>query len=508
MKKNLTWLAGAGAALASVAACLVIFSNRGPDLEALAKDYKEADMFWTVKDFPPASEVSDSENAAPVISKAMEVWPRMRGAMEFGFRFEPKTKEEADEVLERMSNLKPSLEIALQASQMKGYSLGWDWDKDMNKVVPELQSLRLIVRALCQKSQALLVVEKTDEALESWEAALRLTLLARTIPDSSAALLASSMSASVSRTAVKAMDRRPNDARLIDALAKGLTQLDNEPDWRLIIKADGYAYLATLRNSVNTDDAAGRLQPDFQEPESQKKPLVREGIPAASDLKEMTGGVLKAYAQLGEAISSEKTTLPDAILLAEKLEDQAGSGGTSRSLSSLSRSLRRIGAGMGHARAAHVLAVVLKERSGGKKDLADLEDVPGGPWLDPLSGLPLKFSNRKEMVKIWSIGANLSDDGGLSREEASAAMQDSLTETGRPMAYDEVAANPISLPQPKAPPQTGNPHVQWLETKGSGPAVINKKAVRSQAMMVDSAMGAFAPGHLGVRRTTGLEGSL
>lgn len=508
MKKKLTWAAGTAAVLASAAACLVIFSTRGPDLEALAKEYKGADMFWTVKDFPPAPEVSDSDNAAPLLRKAVELWPRMRGAMEFGFRFEPKNKEEAEELLGRMDNLNPSLELAQKASLKKAYSPGWDWDQDLNKVVPEMQSLRLIVRALCQKSQALLVMGNLNDALEAWQSALRLTLLARTVPDSSASLLASSMAASVGRAAVKALDLRPTDGRLTKGLVEGLKQLDSDSDWRLIIKTDGYAYLATLRNSVNVGDAAARLQTDFYEPDSQKKPLVRDGIPAAPDLKVMTGGVFEAYAQMGEAVSSEKATLPDAILLAEKLEDEAGSGGTTRSLSSLSRSLRRIAAGMGYVRAAHALAVILHERSKGNNKIAGLDDVPGGPWLDPLSGMPLKASFRKERVKIWSIGANMADDGGLSREEASAAMQDSVPDPRWMMAYDEVVANPFSLPQPKAPPQTGNPHVQWLETKGSGPAVINKKAVRSQAMMVDSDMGAFAPGHLGVRRTTGLEGSL
>lgn len=508
MKKNLTWAALAAAVLASAAACLVIFSNRGPDLEALAKEYKEADMFWTAKDFPPAPAVKESENAAPLVRKAVEVWPRMRGSMEFGFRFEPKNKEEAEELLERMSNLKPSLDIAKKASLKKAYNPGWDWDKDLNKVIPELQSLRHMVRALCQESQALVAAEKTSEAIESWESALRLTLLARTIPDSSASLLASSMSASVSRAAVKAMDRSPKDTRLLASLVEGLRQLDSEPDWRLAIKADGYAYLATLRNSVNSEDAAARLQPDFQEPESHKRPLVREGIPSVPSLREMTGGVLKAYAALGAAVASPKTTLPDAILLAEKIEDEAGSGGATRSLSSLSRSLRRIGANMGHAKAAYALAQILTLQTREDGKLAGLDDVPGGPWLDPLSGMPLKSSFRKERVKIWSIGANLSDDGGLSREEASAAMQDSQIDPTKALAYDEVAANPFSLPQPKAAASTGNPHVQWLETKGNGPAVINKKAVRSQVMMVDSALGAFAPGHLGIRRTTGLEGSL
>lgn len=507
MSKKLTWVAGIGAALASGVAVAVIFADRGPNVEALAKKYQATGMPWTAKDLPDLGEVTDSENAAPLIRESMAVWPRMRGSMEFSFRSDPKDKEEAEAILERMKNLEPSLALAKQASEKPYYDPGWDWDIDLNKVVPELQGIRLMVRALCQKGDALLTVGEDKKAMEAWKSALNLTLLSRSLPDSSAALLASTMSASVSRAAVRAMDRKPKDNSLLAELVSGLKKLDAEPDWRTAVKADGYAYLATLRNSVNVEDAAGRLQPEYAVPEGQKTILVREGIPASPDLKEMTAGVLATYAELGAALDSNTVALPDFILLTEKLEDDAGSGGESRSLSSLSRTLRRIGASMGHAKAALALALIMQQKAEGGEEVKNLDSLAGGPWLDPLSGLPLKISYRPERIKIWSIGANLADDGGLSRDEASAASQNSQTDHIQARAYDEVAAFPFSLPQPKAD-QRSNPHVQWLDATKGGPAVLNIKSVRSQAMMVDSAMGAHAPGPLGLRRTTGLEGSL
>lgn len=503
MKKKLTWLAGAGAALASVAAVAVIFSNRGPDLEALAKEYQAAGMPWTTKDLPVPKDVNEGDNAAPLIRKAIEAWPRMRGQMEFGTRTLPESKKDAEAVLARLANLKSSLSLAIEAGGKPAYEPGWDWDRDLNKVVPELQSVRLMVRALCQRSDAYIAAGNIEEGMRDWKAALNLTLLSRTLPDSSAALLASSMSASVSRAAVRAIDREPKDIDLLNEVVSGLKKLDSGPDWRMAVKSDGYAYIATLRNSREPNEAASRLHPDFA---GTQAVLVREGMPKSPKLAEMTGGVLKAFAKLGTAIESDASGLADVMLLAEQVEDEAGSGEDVRSPSSLSRSLRRIGASMGHAKAAYALALLVKNRADGGEEIKDLADLAGGPWLDPLSGLPLKFSYRKERIKIWSIGANLADDGGLSREEAMASTQTPLTDHAGARAFDEVAAFPHRLPQPDQK-SSSDPHVTMLDTKNGGPAMLSRKP-RLQVMTLEPLIGAHSPGHLGIRRRIDLSGEL
>ncbi len=510
MNKKMAWLAAGGGVFVSAAALAVFLSSRGSGLEALAKEYRTSGMPWTIADFSPAkkTEIPDSENAAFLIRKAMKAWPRTSGVMQPVDRSEPKNKKEAQELLDKAENLLPALKLAMEASRKPHYEPGWDWDRDLNKVVPEVHSMWLMVTALCQRSGALLTLGKTDEALEAWQAALNLTLLARTVTDSSASLLASAMSASTSGTAVKALSRAPKNKEVLKTIVEGLERLDEEPDWHMTVKTDGYAYLAVFRSSRDRDDAAARLQAGYKE--DPKSSLDRNGIPSSPGVEEMTSGFLKAYAKLGRALKSENASLADMILLAEKLEDEAGSGGSRRSPSSLSRSLRRIGASMGHAKSARALALVLSEKLLMDRDVRSLDQLRGDSWIDPLSGLPLKFTHHNGKVKVWSIGANLADEGGLTREESRAAARYQSSSAFTLMSFDEVAAFPdLSLAPGRlvvAPPSAFSDSSS-LSDGDDATVSMAFGAGRSIITAAGTGYRGYAPGYLGVRRSTGLEGA-
>lgn len=486
-----------GAAALSLGLLWGCSSHNVVSADAVQK-YQSAGMAWSRADIEKSVAVKPEDNAGPLLEKAYAAWGKAKKGPEPVLSPYPLKASEAGDVLARLEPFAGSLELAQKASMLKAYDPGWDPDVDYGMVVPELLSLRSLVRGLCLRSEARIVAGQTQEGLNDWSAAVRLTLLARTLPDAFALVHSAGYSLTASRTAVKLAQAAGKEVSVINKLAEGLKLLNEEPDWRSMIRMDGYATLTVMRNAETEQDAQAKLWMVFKKDDPFRTKVVREGAPNSKELNKAFGEVLDFYTKVCSSVASPNSRLEDVISHARDLEVKSAGDENSLGSAFLSQSLSRIAAAMGHARAALAVISLKQLQLSSGSPPSSLAVLDKQISTDPLTGQPLGASFGGGRLKVWSVGADFVNDGGTSRIDY---MSSSAQSRRSGIGFDETA----ELPHPTAPKprSTGRFQIDMPRAVMNAPAPVPTVSTGS-GIMHELPPARSGVGALSIRRDVGL----
>jgi hypothetical protein len=441
MKKGAVIVSVGAVVACGVIAGTVIFRSAPPSASSNLKAYESAGMPWTLADLPQERIDSGPETAAFFIRKAIPLLPKDADGLAFmTTQGDAMLPSEADAVLKLLDPYGPSLKEARTASERDVYGHGWDWDMDTGKVLPEISKVTRLVHLLNLRAEAKLLTGDVKGGLEDWEAGVRLCLLTRQISDSIAALYTAYHSHGTAQFGAKLIHGQPENALVVEKVLKGLTQLDVFPDWKSVVKADAYSYLSAFRNSQSQEEALRFLGKDIPLDDPFRKRIVREGLPEKKEMQESLAPVLAAYTQIGREMSDPAIDLNAMIKAVDQIEQKAEIEGKGAGAYRLSQVLRGMARAQAQIRTSHCLAKLHQAKLKGGSEVAKAKEE-ALTILDPISNQPIKFLSRESGIKVWSIGLDGVDDGGITLREARSAVT-SITQT---VTYDEVAEHPMRM---------------------------------------------------------------
>lgn len=441
MKKRSLFIA-VGTVFGLAATALVVKSIFLPSDSAVVEAYRKAGMPWSAEELDgkhhaEAGSGADAESAADDLKRAAaSLEPSAANLV----AFRPKSvlpSSEAKQALEILSIHKKALDYAIAASVKKSYGVRRDWDLDVGGIETEASNLAVLMGLLCIRAEAYMRTGEMDKGLADWQSALRLNLLARQIPDSIAADYVASSTAAIAESAIRLIHLASGRPEIIAKIADGFGELDSDLDWKSIIKSDGYSYLAAFRNSQNHEEALRHLSQPLPVTNPARNRVVREGLPADEEMKASVVDVLSFYAKLGKAMSEPQMSLAGMAKFIVQEEEKLERDGKGPGTYSLGQILTRVASAQAQVRAAHCLVLLSRTKSAGSSSA--VSSLPE-QVIDPFTGQPIKFIERSNGMKAWSIGPDLLDDGGISQEDAKRL-------AASPMAvvtYDRVAELPVS----------------------------------------------------------------
>jgi len=234
-----------------------------------------------------------------------------------------------------------------------------------------------------------------------------------------------------------------NRPEALAALKAQLAKMTDELNFGRAVRGEAYMGLTVLRNGAIFRSRVLRNQRpgDLPLPPIDRRMLQRSGSPTGLLERLMGGKLLKHYVQLN-GLARRDAGDPERLSADLKatdvgLENDHSFTGIYRAI------LAPVYANAGQVMVldrARVLtvnalagAMLIHARTG--KYPARLSDIPGH-WVDPFDGKPLRVKVKGDSIRVYSVGPNLKDDGGVARVELRGTSRED---------YDIVAAYPPAV---------------------------------------------------------------
>ena len=390
---------------------------RGVNDGGLAEQKRRAVALGMPTDPNGANPKSTPENnAAPqllAIGKELSEW-RDKDGKDFSSTWQ--TVSNAD-----LIKFQPLVRKAIEASKKPELVFGYDYNKGPYLLVPEYVPARTVVRLLCSDSIRLATAGNERGAFERILAAARIScLIGKSEPMLISLLVQISTSQVVIRTGQRAVTESKHSETSLRSLEMMLDELGPIPNFRRAMvgeyagwisfaermkmtEIETVAKLSTSEKSVNVSD----LEVAWMIPSQRNQLLAglnKRFLDYFEKLPEDLEGQAKAYQvskEFDRSIEADKTTSGKLATILTAILAPAHAAQT-RELA-MRRSVR-------------CLAVALRTNA---KSLPDL----GKDSIDPFTNEPLKFLRRNGEVRIYSVGDNLKDDGGDSKNRLDAVVR-------------------------------------------------------------------------------------
>lgn len=440
-KKVFIWVGLGGSLVCCLGVTIPLWTilNGGDNLDRAVADYRRQGLPWTAKELEPDSPVPDVENAAPTLNRAFIMFNSTKFSGEASEAITMVNEGNTAGAEAIVGHYGPELALAKQAAQLPRADFHKDWDLGPEVLFPELSSLKSLVRLLAVRAvveaRRGAVAASNSDLKDAW-ALSRLTGQGPTLIHLILQIAQRALVLSAVEQATTAYKDKPAALASLKAL---LTKLTDEPNFQHGIRGEAYMGLVILRNgpvfrSRLTHDIGSDNSPL---PPINSRQLRRTGAPNGL-IERFTGGkLLKSYVQLDKMAQKDagNTAQLDADLKAFDVELMKDNGLTAFYRNLILPVYSNVGQAMPEDRArkltvtALVDAVLQHAQTGHYP--AKISDIPG-TWLDPFDGKPLRLKAKGESIRIYSVGPDLKDNGGLSRIETS----------GSTAKYDIVAASP------------------------------------------------------------------
>jgi len=387
------------------------------DVAEVAARYRQAGLPWEAKDLAPEKPVSDAENAAPLIHKAMAMRTPPYDYKKMGLWSYAIQERQFGSVLKDLAKFDPVLKVAIQASKRPRLDFHWDLDMSYWMTFKEFAPVKTWVRYLTRRAEAKAGLGDVDGALDDLRAGWRLADLMGQEPLLFGLLFRigceSIVMAGVENCAWLLKDRPEALRRLDDVLA------NRSPyEHARVVVADAYCALAGLRNTVNIE-AIDFAHEDSENPTIpiMRTPLQRTGLPdglkarayAAQSMRMWIEAklILDRYGKDPEELYPRLQALGDRY---GKKEQPSFALNQNELATDFSDSFLRADAQRNTKRAL-LAALLVRARTG--RMPTRIAEIPG-KWIDPYTKQPLRIATADGGWRIYSVGRNRKDDGGLA----------------------------------------------------------------------------------------------
>jgi hypothetical protein len=435
----------------SVAAGTVFFVGVGPidiapasrDLDDAVKNYREAGWAWEAKDVVPGPMVKPEDNAGPLLKQALDLFDDIG----YSKRASPFTKLAAGgdyaDIESELTHHALAMDAVTKAVTKPRVDFHRNWDLGQNLPFLEYQPLKLLARALGWRARVRASKGDFEGAVSDLTAATRLASLVGQEPTIIALLVDMDMGSSTIRAYEHCAALAKGDSV---ALRKLLTALDNPApigDFAFYLRGEAHSSLVFLRNIDRYGGAFAAARQLKGEGGSQPQQAFERSRVRTTGLPNgmLERACLDHNLRYWGALKPELSKMPhdqDAIVAkmeaTEKhlLQPATMSGMLDEVLLPLfSQSAvqkTKLEASV-IATKALLAAMDIQAKTGAFPKR--ITDIPG-KWFDPFTGQAMKLKTDGKSIRIYSVGSDRKDDGGVASSER----------LGDSPNYDIVAAYP------------------------------------------------------------------
>lgn len=388
--------------------------------EGASKAYRAAGMPWEAKDLGQGP-VAPERNAAILFQETGKQLAKLhpdqdatsiRKLIEVG-SFGAAAKQ--------LSSYAAALDILDTASSRPEIVYDWDWDLGMALQMPELTDTKRYVRLVCLEAQLDAANHAPDKTIRDLAIAWRLSILIGREPGMLAMLSQVGCENIVLDACQRCAATMKDDVASL-AEIESITNVPNAlPNFGRALRGEAYFILAGIRNPSVIEKAmesSGKADPTQG---IDRATLVRSGLPR--DIKDRALAAL--FFQIWTDVKAAIDSYPDdpqglgaaTVRISDKWSKKSLMGQIGVvALPAFSQAGKAV-AELKATRAvtfALIEAMRLKARIGRWPTRA--EDIPG-KWIDPFTGDPLKIKETPESFRVYSVGPNLHDDGGIRKSE-------------------------------------------------------------------------------------------
>ncbi len=406
---------------------LYAFANRviygeGVDLDKAVAEAKSVGLPMTQAELESTSQISESDNAAPLIVQAVQSYEKVTGATRSGnkvrqlFLGSPAERSEATAALKAQSE---ALNFLRQASRKKGIAWDRDWDMGGALLFPEFAPLKDLTTMLGVSALQSAQEGDFNKAIEDLTACRRLAIMLYADNTLIGVLVGSAVDRITEDLVSRVMALALKNAGVLQRLDREVLALPMKADVENIFRYECYMVVATIRNL----DAHGGLQAFTNSqfapaPNVEKKPLMREGLPTKTLERAYLSRMLTFWT---DAIRLLRAHPNDPSFVCKEMDARVRKAMEEKSISgrivtiftpafmgfgdSVVRAEQFRGAYLG-------LCKALAYRAEHGKYPASLKEA-GFTLKDPV-GTDYIMKVRAGEILVYSVGPNKVDDGGLS----------------------------------------------------------------------------------------------
>jgi hypothetical protein len=396
-----------------------LFAASG-DLPRVVEEYRKRGLPWVAGDLERGS-ADAREGARPGLKAALDLLPSGRSASDL-LRHLPYAHADPALVLREFDSFSPAMERAILAAGLPRSPRGSDSDRTLFvDNVPELFSMREFSKLLAFRSEVLAAAGDAAGAARDLQAARRIAHHVSASPSVLASLVELAMSRIALHAAVNVLDSFRGDAAGLKAI---LSMLEEEYplDIARALEGEMYHALATARNDAILPQLLEEAIPVLREspPPTQAVEPVREGLPKSKSGRAWLARHLECYMTAHHLAARHPD---DPLRLAQFFDDQLDRMETSRrwtdrllavSASPMPQFLESAAEERAKLVATRELArALLFEANHGRfPSLHEMGDLA----IDPFTGTSLKYLSSEGSVRVYSVGRNRADDGGIAGE--------------------------------------------------------------------------------------------
>lgn len=395
------------------------------ELAQAESTYKASGLPWTADDVRPNPPVADNENAAPGILATIKLVPRR--AFDYSKPTEDRIRQlratnKYRELLNILDPYQGELDKMAAAVEKPRFDSNPDWDLGEDLIFQELAHMKWFVKRLALRAEAKAGLGKHLEALRDFEAAWRLAhhigqepfTLFITASNSSQAVVLDS----ILRCASKANFDQTSLTGLIEIILSR-----EEPNLIAALRGEIYMGLAVLRREKGVDSFFPEINSDFVDSMDN---WIDDRFPARTKYAAIRVRYLQANAEIGHMLAKSNHDFnllgrkSDEVI--DRYEDRRGK---SHRFVGFGFSIYTNGFLNGRSRRTSTLALLrslqIKLETGKLPEAID--QIPGS-WVDPFTNKPLKLVRKGNIVRIYSVGPDLKDEGGLTKAESMSSNDD------------------------------------------------------------------------------------
>lgn len=324
------------------------------------------------------------------------------------------------------------LTLARRASQKSSFRIAHDWDDQDNAIFESFSTIKGLAKLLVAQAELDAREGRGEAMVADIRAARKLAVLCSQEPTMIADLVAISIDAIVMAGAARCASLVAEDRQVLTSLEGAINSTNWAENWEAIFRAEAYCSLAYYRNATNKqfiDELNGRANHYDEDSPSIPREIVRTGLPSQHLPRAVSAEMMSYWNEFYPRI---KTPNPDLDTLFADMQkrgldyDQSSSlakklAGMSVAMYEQARQSQKRRVSGDRATIAYIKMLQFRAESNRwPKDLAEA-GVKGAAAVDEIDGQPLRYRVDGASARVWHVGNNGIDDGGVTRAEAQVA---------------------------------------------------------------------------------------
>lgn len=417
------------------------FISASRELPDAVTKAKAVGIPWTAKDLQPNPPVADADNAAPLLTKMGDAF---RTNKAINAALEALKKDDYAEASKQLASCSVGLRLATEAAAKPGVDFKRDWDLGPQLLFPEFAGIKQGVKAVGVRALVRANSGDTTGTLADLKSMGSLARHAGSEPILIGMLVGIACNAIRDKDIERIAALWKDSPQGLKALEATTTADRYKPNIGNAMRGEAWFGVSTTRNFslLGGMKALSPSSDDTPTPKLDPTKIKRDGLPDGVKDRAFMARHLQAWTKAWPTITNPNL---DAVEATKPLEEMSQSVEKEPGLSYLLLKIMfpvfsQAGAAavraeaMDNATVALIRVLEYKHQHGAfPRHLAEAK----ADLMDPFTKKTLRYKRSREGVRIYSLGFDKVDDGGLSRSELAKISGDSTNAKG-----DDVVAYP------------------------------------------------------------------